>query len=85
MASEPGLGVVAVGADSWAVEVLAGEKTTEVFPVHQELLTKNGVYILENMDDRPLVADAATEDLFVLGQPRVVESVPAVISSMAIR
>ena len=96
MAGEPGLGVdgakylaqlgvVAVGSDSWAVEVLPGEIATEAFPVHQELLAKNGVYILENMDTRALAADSATEFLFVLGQPRFVGSVQAVINPVAIR
>ncbi len=57
MAGQPGLGVdgakylaeqgvVAVGADTWALEVLPGEVEGELFPVHPELLAKNGVYIL---------------------------------------
>ena len=44
-----GLGVVAVGADTWALEVLPGEDPSEAFPVHQILLAKNGVYTLENI------------------------------------
>jgi len=96
MAGEPGLGVegarylaskgvVAVGADSWAVEVLPSEDPNQAFPVHPELLAKNGVYILENMDTRALAADGATEFLFVLGQPRFVGAVQAVINPVAIR
>jgi kynurenine formamidase len=96
MAGEPGLGVdgarylaaqgvVAVGSDSWAVEVLPSEDPTQAFPVHPELLAKNGVYILENMDTRALAADGATEFLFVLGQPRFVGAVQAVINPVAIR
>ena len=49
MEGEPGLGlegarflaekrVVAVGADSWGLDVVPGEDETIVFPVHQELL-----------------------------------------------
>lgn len=79
------LGVVAVGSDTWGVEVLPPEKEGELFPVHPELLAKNGVYILENMDTRALAADGATEFLFVLGQPRFVGAVQAVINPVAIR
>lgn len=96
MAGEPGLGVegaaylaslgvVAVGADTWAVEVLPHEDPGQAFPVHVELLPKNGVYILENMDTRALAADGATEFLFVLGQPKFVGAVQAVINPIAIR
>lgn len=96
MAGEPGLGlegarylaslgIVAVGSDSWAVEVLPAEDATMLFPVHPELLAKNGIYILENMDTRALAADNADEFLFVLGTPRFVGAVQAVINPVAIR
>lgn len=79
-----GLGVVAVGADNWALEVLPAEIAGQAFPVHPELLAKNGVYILENMDTRALAADGVSEFLFVLGQPRFVGAVQAVINPVAI-
>ena len=96
MASAPGLGlegarylaslgVVAVGADTWALEVLPSEDATMLFPVHPELLAKNGIYILENMDTRALAEDDANEFLFVLGTPRFVGAVQAVINPVAIR
>lgn len=96
MSGQPGLGVdgakylaqqdvVAVGADTWALEVLPAEIEGEQFPVHPELLAKNGVYILENMDTRALAKDGVHEFLFVLGQPRFVGSVQAVINPVAIR
>jgi kynurenine formamidase len=80
-----GLGVVAVGSDTWAVEVLPSEVKGEMFPVHPELLAKNGVYILENMDTRALASDGVSEFLFVLGAPRFVGAVQAVINPVAIR
>ncbi len=80
-----GLGVVAVGADSWALEAIPAEDPNQAFPVHPELLAKNGVYILENMDTRELAADGVSEFLFVLGQPRFVGAVQAVINPVAIR
>ncbi len=96
MAGQPGLGlagakylaargVVAVGADNWALEAIPAEDPDQAFPVHPELLAKNGVYILENMDTRELAADGVSEFLFVLGQPRFVGAVQAVINPVAIR
>lgn len=96
MAGEPGLGedgarylgelgVVAVGADTWGLDALPGDKADELFPAHQELLARQGVYVLENMDTRALVADQVQEFLFVLGQPRFVGAVQAIINPVAIR
>ncbi|MDE0227016.1 MAG: cyclase family protein [Gammaproteobacteria bacterium] len=96
MAGQPGLGVggakylasldvVAVGADTWGLEAVPGEDPEKVFPVHPELLAKNGIYILENMDVRALAADEGWEFLFVLGQPRFEGAVQAVINPVAIR
>jgi kynurenine formamidase len=76
--------VVAVGADNWAVEVLPGEEGTGTFEIHQILLPKNGTYLLENMNTRPLVEDGVSEFMFVLGAPRFAGSVQAVINPVAI-
>jgi len=57
---EPGLGkeaaawlvsqkIVAVGADTWAVEVIPGENPKEAFIVHNMLLTDAGIHIIENV------------------------------------
>jgi kynurenine formamidase len=73
------LSVVAVGADNWALEVIPAEKDGEVFPVHPELVAKNGVYVLENMDSQELAIDGVAKFLFVLGQPRFEGAVQAVI------
>lgn len=79
------LGVVAVGADSWAVEAIPSEDPAEAFPVHQILLARNGIYILENMNVGPLAADRGYEFLFVLGQPKFAGAVQAIINPIAIR
>lgn len=79
------LGVVAVGADTWAVEVLPGEKDTGAFGVHQHLLSKHGTYILEYIRTEELARDRAWEFLFVLGAPRVQGGVQALINPIAIR
>src|SRR6476620_6721418 len=79
-----GKGVVAIGADSWAVEVIPFE-SKNVFEVHQILLPMNGTYILENMDTAELAKDKAYEFLFVLGHPRFRGGVQSMINPVAIR
>lgn len=78
------LGVVAVGADSAALETMAFEDG-KVFPVHAALLVDHGIYILETMNTGPLAEDGTHEFFFVLGQPRFAGSVQAVINPVAIR
>jgi kynurenine formamidase len=61
------------------------EEGVGVFEVHQMLLAKNGIYILENMDSRELVADGVNEFMFVLGAARVRGAVQMIINPVAIR
>lgn len=79
------LGVVMIGADTAALEAIPFEDPARPFVVHQTLLTKRGVHILENIDTAALAADGATEFLFVLGQPRFQGTVQAVVNPVAIR
>lgn len=96
MASQPGLGLdgalflaghdpVAVGADHFGLEVSPGEMDGILLPVHQEFLTRRGIYILENMVTAELVADEAWEFMFVLGQARIAGTVQMIINPVAIR
>ncbi|NOG72365.1 cyclase family protein [Roseicella sp. DB1501] len=80
-----GLGVVAVGADTWGVEAVPFKNPNRVWEGHQVLLAKNGIHILEVMDTRALARDGAKEFLFVLGQPRLKGAVQAIINPVAIR
>ena len=79
------LGVVMIGADTAALEALPPEDSARPFVVHQTLLTKHGVHILENINTADLAADGATEFMFVLGQPRFQGTVQAVVNPVAIR
>lgn len=79
-----GKGVVAVGADTWGLEVLPFE-TKNIFEVHQILLPMNGTYILENMNTAGLAADKAYEFMFVLGVPKITGAVQGIINPVAIR
>ncbi|MBV9248119.1 MAG: cyclase family protein [Acetobacteraceae bacterium] len=51
--------VIAVGADTWAVEVYPMEDTNEAFPVHQILIPNNGIHIIENVRTDLIAAAAA--------------------------
>ena len=77
-------GVVAVGADTWGVEVIPFE-SKNIFEVHQILLPMNGTYILENMNTADLARDKVYEFMFVLGQPRFKGAVQSMINPVAIR
>ncbi len=78
-------GIVAVGADSAALEVIPFEKEGKVFPVHQELLVNNGVYVLEAINTAELAADGVFEFMFVLGIPKLAGTVQAIIHPLAIK
>ncbi|MEQ9436362.1 cyclase family protein [Hyphomonas sp.] len=79
------LGVVAIGSDTWAVEVIPFENEARPFDGHLTMLAKNGVYILENMVTDELAADGVTEFFFTLGAPRLEGTVQAIINPVAIR
>ncbi|MEM1150745.1 MAG: cyclase family protein [Pseudomonadota bacterium] len=79
------LGVVAIGADSWGLEVIPFENPARPFEVHQTLLAKHGVYILENMATSDLAADGPGAFFFVLGVPRLEGTVQAIINPVAMR
>jgi kynurenine formamidase len=78
------LNPVAVGMDDWGIEAVpfAGDR---VWEGHQVLLAKNGIYILETLDTRALIADGVQEFMFVLGQPLYTGAVQAIINPIAIR
>lgn len=83
-ASEPGIDlsaarwcierrVTVIGADNWAVEqvVLKPEADAESFAVHQETITRNGVYLLENARTAELAGDKVTEFFCVIAPVRL--------------
>lgn len=78
-------GIVAVGADTDAVEIWPAQIKGEISPVHQELMTRHGVYMIHNVVTRELAADKAYSFLFVLGQPRLKGATQAIVNPIAIR
>jgi kynurenine formamidase len=96
ISGEPGLGkegaeylaskeVVAVGADTWGLEAIPFEPGVGVFEVHQILIPRNGIYILENVKTDELARDKAYEFMFVLGHSRITGGVQGIINPTAIR
>ena len=60
--------IILTAADSWAVEAVAptfGGETAQPFECHMELITRRGIWNLENLDLSQLVADKVSEFLFV--------------------
>jgi len=78
-------GIVAVGTDTWPVEVIPFEPGAGTFEVDQWLLVKKGIYVLENIVDAALAKDKVYEFMFVLGHPKMTGTVQSIINPIAIR
>jgi kynurenine formamidase len=76
--------VVAVGADTWGLDVVPPQVADRPFQGHVLYLKENGIYILETMNVGPLVRDEVFEFLFVLGQAKVRGAVQMIINPVAI-
>jgi len=55
-----------IGADSWPVEVVPARDPGHFRPVHQELITRNGILILENLTLEELASDGVHEFMFIM-------------------
>ena len=77
-------GVALVGIDARTIEAHPATYK-EIAPVHQELVTKNGVHIIEHLDTRGLHKDKVDEFLFVLGIPKLRGTVQGIINPIAIK
>ncbi len=54
-----------IGSDSWPTEVMPNPDPDLMIPVHIELITKNGIFNLENMVFDELIEDGVYEFMFV--------------------
>jgi kynurenine formamidase len=79
---EPGIGlevarwavdkqVSLVGSDTWATEAVPNPNPDLVFIVHNELITKNGIFNHENLDFSGLIADNVSEFVYVFAPLRI--------------
>jgi kynurenine formamidase len=96
-ASEPGIDlsaarwcierrVTVIGADNWAVEQVVREPQAdaESFSVHQETITRNGVYLLENARTAELAADGVTEFFCVIAPVRLQGASGSMVGPVAV-
>ena len=58
-------GVCLTGADQWATEVVPNPNKDLAFPVHAELIRKNGIYNHENLDFTGLIADRKYQFVYI--------------------
>ena len=79
---EPGIGmaaarflvkkqIVLAGADTWGVEVLPTPQEGLAFPVHQILITQNGIHLFKNLDTSALAKDKIYEFAFFFAPLRI--------------
>lgn len=55
-----------VGADTWPVEVVPNPDSSVAFPVHQEFIAKNGIFIHENLAFDSLAADGVSSFAYLM-------------------
>ncbi len=93
---QPGIGVGAakfligkeitmVGADNWGIEVHPGPDPEVLYPVHQMLLTQQGIYNLENLDTAQLAEDEVHEFAFFFAPLKLVGATGSPGNPVAIR
>ena len=79
---EPGIGraaaewlvgqkIVLAGSDNWAIEAVPHEDPALSFPVHNIMLTRNGIYHHECMDLTQLAADRVYEFAYIFSPIRL--------------
>jgi len=76
-------GVVLVGADNFAVEVVPAA-SGEPLPVHLALLQERGVYLLELVDLEPLARASVSTFTFILAPLRITGGVASPVNPLAI-
>ncbi len=60
-----------VGADNWGIEVDPPPNPNRPIEVHQWMITKNGIYFIENLDLEQLSADHVYEFAFIFAPLRL--------------
>ncbi len=94
--TNPGIGVGAaewlakqdpmlVGSDNWGVEVVPNPDTQLNQPVHQIMLTVNGIHIMENMKLDELAAKTVHEFGFIVQPLKIQGGTGSTIAPVAVR
>lgn len=63
--------IVMVGADNWGIEVDPPPNGERPIEVHQQMITRHGIYFLENLDLEELAADEVNEFAFIFAPLRL--------------
>lgn len=77
--------IVVAGADTWSVEVVPNPDPALAFPVHQEFIARNGIYIFENLVTEELARDSAYEFAFIFAPLRLKGATGSPGNPLAIR
>ena len=83
MAYIASLNPMAVGADTWGLDVVPPPEGDKVFYGHVHLLKENGIYILETINTGRLASEGVHEFMFVLGQARIKGAVQMIVNPVA--
>lgn len=83
MAYMASLNPMAVGADTWGVDVFPPPEGDKIFYGHVHLLKENGIFILEVMNTGRLAREGVHEFMFVLGQARIKGAVQMIVNPVA--
>jgi kynurenine formamidase len=74
-----------VGADNWGIEVRPNPNKDLVFPVHQLMITMNGIFLLENMDLEALARDRVYEFAFVIQPLKLKGGTGSTVAPIAVK
>ena len=77
-------GVIAVGADTMALEVYPPEAKGVLYPVHQHLLARTGTYIIEQAALEEIAADEVYRFLCICAAPKFVGATASPIRLTAV-
>lgn len=94
--SQPGIGIPAaewlaaanpilVGSDNMGIEVVPQADKDLLFPVHQIMITTNGIFLLENLDLDALARDKASEFAFVVLPLKIKGGTGSTVAPIAIK
>lgn len=76
--------VTVIGADNWAVEQVTALPGDLAFPAHQECITRNGIYLLENVVTAELATDRVYEFCCVIAPTRLRGASASMVGPVAV-
>ena len=77
--------VILAGADTWPVEVVPNPDPNLAFPVHGELIVKNGIFLHENLNLNGLIEDKVYQFAYIFVRVPIAGATGSPGSPIAIR